>query len=174
MEPKSYSPSTAAKAANVHPNTIRGWTEQYAEFLSPGSQERPRRYTPADVAVFQAIEDMRRQAIEIDEILQRLRQIPEADLQQPSIETASVAPETTKTGSAEVFDLEAATGASPAILAVRELASVATSRIDDVNRRLDSLEKQRSNTWFAIVGFALGAGVVLIAILIVLMLLRTQ
>lgn len=173
MEPKSYSPSTAAKAVNLHPNTIRGWTKQYAEFLSPGSQERPRRYTPADVAVFQAIEDMRRQDIEPDEILQRLRQIPEADLQQPSIETVTEAPETTKPGAADEYNLETVSGASAAILAVRELASVATSRIDDVNRRLDSLEKQRSNTWFAIVGFALGAGVVLLAILIVLSLLRT-
>lgn len=96
-----YTPAQAATRANVHGNTIRNWSREYAAFLSPSArgEHGPRLYDDADPSVLCAIAALRKSGVPANEIpshLQRQEAIVEVEpttaLQKPP-QAAQTAPD---------------------------------------------------------------------------------
>lgn len=179
----AVTPSQAAKLLGVHVNTIRLWTGEYGDVLSESAHSRPRLLQPQDVAVLQLVHSLRAEGLPRSAVLERLRQMPAADIQQPYIDAApaavpAVATETPVAPpaaqlvpvdvSALMTDLAVlvdsrATATQETVSRVEE----AVSRVDD---RLRKLETQRT-LWLG-VAIGLVAGLVLGVIVAAVLLLR--
>lgn len=70
-----FTPSQVAKKANVSGQTIRNYSSEYAELLSPTAsvENGPRLYTDEDVQTLCAIAELRRARIPPNEIVDRLQ-----------------------------------------------------------------------------------------------------
>lgn len=68
-------PAQVAKLANAHPNSVRKWSADYAEFLSPAAsgEHGPRLYTEQDVETIRTIAALRNSNVPPAEVAQRLR-----------------------------------------------------------------------------------------------------
>lgn len=68
-------PAQVARKANVTPQTIRNYSTQYGEFLSPEArgENGPRVYNDADVEILCAIASLRNSGLSTDEVIERLR-----------------------------------------------------------------------------------------------------
>lgn len=68
-------PAQVAKIANVHPNTVRKYSRDYAEFLSENARgdDGPRLYNEEDVEVIRAIAALRNSGMPPAEVTRRLR-----------------------------------------------------------------------------------------------------
>lgn len=173
----TYTPSQAAQLLGVHVNSVRQWVDAYADVLSDGARSRPRLLSPADLAVLQLVQQLRAENLPRSEVLQRLRQTPLADRQQPFIEAApavAVQPTETPTDSptAPLVPLDvSATLVDLAMLVDRRATATqeALQRLDErTSARLQRLETQRS-VWLGVaVGLLLGLalGVILAAVLL--------
>ncbi len=164
MDGKVYSPATAAKLVGVHPNSIRAWTTTYASLLSAGAQEMPRRLTAQDVAILQAIKQLRDEDFPPDAIVYRLSQVPDSDLRQPHID-APQAPQLPTTADSTALPAPVDSGAAMAL-------QIASERMNQLDARLSRIERQRSIVAAAIVGAVAGALLVALGIFIASMLLR--
>ena len=167
MPPERYTPTQTARHASVSPNTVRSWTKEYREFLSehanpPAGVDRS--FTASDVAVIQAIAQLRANNLSHEDVKERLRQQPPEPLQetQDSPSEAASAPDVANA-------LVPASDAVQAFLAhaAGKLDDVAT-KVGDVDRRLERVESQRMLIWVALGGIAVGAVVVTAIVLIVL------
>lgn len=179
----ALTPSQAAKLLGVHANSVRSWCDEYADVLSESARSRPRLLQPSDVAVLQLVHSLRAEGHSRSVVLERLRQMPAADRQQPYIDAApaAVPVQATETPvappaaqlvpvdvSAVLVDL--ATLVDSRATATQEdvrRTQEAVSRVDD---RLRKLETQRS-VWLG-VAVGLVAGLVLGVILAAVLLLR--
>jgi DNA-binding transcriptional MerR regulator len=156
----------------VHVNTIRLWTGEYADMLSDSARSRPRLLQPRDVAVLQLVHSLRAEGLPRSAVLERLRQTPTADIQQPWLDAAPAVTEATETPVAPPVaqlvpvDVSAVLVDLAALVDSRATATQeAVSRVDE---RLRRLETQRS-VWLGVaVGVAVGLvlGVILAAVLL--------
>lgn len=71
-----YTPIQVARRANVAVQSIRNWSNDYAEFLSPAARGEagPRIYSDEDMSVLCAVAALRKSGVRRDEIMQRLRE----------------------------------------------------------------------------------------------------
>ena len=175
IEREVYTPATAAAVVNVHANTIRLWAKEYAPALSDGAQSKPFKFTPADVATFQVIKDLRSAGVEPTDILQRLGEMPKADLQRPYIENAENVTEppeneirSNHTGPAPIAPHSATSTVSLPV----NVTELIVSRLDNVSDRLTTLEARRTAVqWFA-VGVVVGGVLIVAGLLVAVLLLR--
>lgn len=70
-----YTPIQVARRANVVVQSIRNWSRDYAEFLSPGARGEagPRLYSDEDVSVLCAVAALRKSGVARAEVVARLR-----------------------------------------------------------------------------------------------------
>lgn len=71
-----YTPIQVARRANVVVQSIRNWSRDYAEFLSPGARGEagPRLYSDEDVSVLCAVAALRKSGVARAEVVARLRE----------------------------------------------------------------------------------------------------
>jgi len=149
--PANYPTKYTANRLNVTTNTVRNWSEQYADYLSasarPGQQSE-RRFTERDLTVFEYIKQLRSEGLKEDEIKQRLSETSFADTEVLS--------------SSENALQEAASAAlaqtSPDVTTATPALIVA---LDDLERRFEALErsvgKSQQNQRDYVQGVAVGA-----------------
>lgn len=68
-----YTPIQVARRANAHPNSIRNWAREYAEFLSSPGQSGRRLFTDEDMQVLCAVAALRKSGMPPGEVAERLR-----------------------------------------------------------------------------------------------------
>lgn len=169
----AYTPSQAAALLAVHVNTVRSWCDEYAAVLSDGARSRPRLLSPADVAVLQLVQTLRAEGLPRSAVLDRLRQTPTADLQQPYIDGApAVAAQPTdsptETPTAPLAPLDVSTVLADLVTLVDSRAASAQEDVRRLETRLGRLETQRT-LWLGVaVGVAVGImlGVIAAAVLL--------
>ena len=169
----AYTPSQAAALLGVHVNTVRQWTAEFADVLSDGARSRPRLLSPADLAVLQLVQQLRAENLPRSEVLQRLRQTPLADRQQPFIEAApavAVQPTETPTDSptAPLVPLDVSATLVDLAMLVDSRTTATQDSVSRLDARLQRLEAQRS-VWLGVaVGLVVGLvlGVILAAVLL--------
>ena len=168
----TQTPSQVAALLGVHPNSVRSWCDEYGAMLSESARSRPRLLQPQDVAVLQLVHSLRAEGLSRSAVLERLRQTPTADIQQPWLDAAPAVTEATETPVAPPVaqlvpvDVSAVLVDLAALVDSRATATQeAVSRVDE---RLRRLETQRS-VWLGVaVGVAVGLvlGVILAAVLL--------
>lgn len=69
-------PAQVAKIAHVHPNTIRLWATEYADFLTPAARGEtgPRLFSDEDTEILRSVATLRATGMPPAEIVERLRQ----------------------------------------------------------------------------------------------------
>jgi len=158
-----YSPSEVARTLGVSPSTVRNWTSEYGEQLTPAARGEAgsRLYSDADVAVLQYVAQLRAEKLPRAAVLVRLRE--------------------TRFGEAETLVTQPAAGTdTPAVsptealqpfMAAQYLAHLET-RLDavqhSVDERLQAAERRQQRTvnallYGVIVGFALAMFLLAIA-----------
>lgn len=170
----AYTPSQAAQLLGVHVNTVRSWCGEYAAVLSDGARSRPRLLSPGDVAVLQLVQQLRAENLPRSEVLQRLRQTPTADLQQPWLDAAPAvavqptgAPTETPTAPlAPPLDVSAVLVDIAALVDSRTTATQEDVR--RIDERLRTLEAQRLLWIGAAVGLLAGLALGVIAAAVLL------
>jgi len=168
MPPSSQlSPLHASELLGIHANTVRLWCTEYAEFLSESAKSRPRLLSASDVAVLQLVQQLRTEGHPRSEVLQRLRETPEADRTAPYIETVSAQPtEATETPTSALA--APAVDVSALLLSVAELVDARSAKdVKALDERLRKIEAQR--LWWVAVSVGVVAGIVLGVILAVLL-----
>jgi DNA-binding transcriptional MerR regulator len=173
----TYTPSQAAQLLGVHVNTVRSWCNEYADVLSDGARSRPRLLSPSDVAVLQLVQQLRAENLPRSEVLQRLRQTPTADLQQPWLDAAPAvavqptdSPTETPTAPLVPLDVSAVLVDIAALVDRRTTGTQeAIQRLDErTDARLRTLEAQRS-VWLGVaVGLLAGLALGVIAAAVLL------
>lgn len=165
MEPATYTPAQAAPLVGVHANSIRTWTDEYREVLSPGATTRPRHLTPGDVATLQHVAAYRRAGLESTDILRRLREMPPDALQQPTINATeeSVLPAPASPPDA----LSAAIAALAASFAAERSAPGVT--VEDVRREQESTRAEIARLRLAVVVVGVAVGVLMLVVVILLL-----
>ena len=173
IEREVYTPASAAGVVGVHANTIRLWATEYGPAVSEDARSKPDKFTPADVATFQAIKDLRAAGVEPTDILQRLSQVPKDELQRPYIEDTEKTPlETAEIASRSNTSNEGAIvapGASSTVdfaMVAHDLAVLVDRRNDETVSRLDKLERQRHGAVMLAAGIVIGVGLVVLALLL--------
>ena len=164
MEGKTYNPASAARIVGVHPNSIRQWTATYASLLSDAATHAPRKLSAQDVAVLQAVKQLRDEGYDVDAIIYRLSQVPDSDLRQPTIDATGTPQQPTMADSTAPLAIVD----SVAAVAVQ----IASERLSQLDARLARLERQRSIVAAAILGAVAGALLVALGIFIASLLLR--
>ncbi len=159
MAPERYTPTQTARHAGISPNTVRLWSREYREFLSEHANPAPgvdRAYTPGDVAMMQAIAQLRANNISTADVKERLRsQPPQApDTLQDNTTAANEAPAAPPVSNA----------LAPASDAVQTFLAHAGTKLDDVaskvdgmDRRIERIESQRMLVLVALAGVGVGA-----------------
>ena len=92
MPATTFTPAAVAKRLDVHPNSVRAWCSEWAEFLDAGANPpsgTPRTLTLRDVAVFQVVMDGRKDGLTREQIAEQLRVSPPVASAQPYIEAAA-------------------------------------------------------------------------------------
>jgi len=165
-------PAQAAKLIGVHANSVRSWCDEYADVLSESARSRPRLLLPSDVAVLQLVHSLRAEGLPRSAILDRLRQTPAADIQQPWLDAAALPAVATETPTAPPVAQLVPVDVSALMTDLAVLVdSRATATQEDVRRidaRLQRLETQRT-LWIGVaVGLVAGVvlGVILAAVLL--------
>ena len=162
-------PAQAARLLGVHVNTIRLWTGEYADVLSESARSRPRLLQPRDVALLQLVHSLRAEGLPRSAVLERLRQTPTADIQQPYIDAAPVATETpTAPPVAQLVPIDVSAVLVDLAALVDSRTTAVQEDVKRVDERLRRLETQRS-VWLGVaVGVAVGLvlGVILAAVLL--------
>ena len=168
---KRYTPAQAAQLLSVHANTIRKWVEDFGDVLSPDATGRPRLLRDSDIAVLQIASQLRSEGISVADVLSRLREIPVADRQSPTIDATPAHVDATTQPTEDSTQLPAPVDVSALLT---DLAVVVDGRVsavqEDVRRvdeRLTQIEKQRSVWTGVAIGIAIGVvlGVIVAAIL---------
>lgn len=175
IEREVYTPATAAAVVGVHANTIRLWAKEYGAALSDDARSKPFKFTPADVATFQAIKDLRAAGVEPTDIIQRLSQVPREELQRPYIENAENVTETPETEIRSNHTSDAAIAPhspSSTVSLPVNVTELIVSRLDNVSDRLSTLEARRTAVqWFAL-GAVAGGALIVAGLLLAWLLLR--
>lgn len=182
IEREVYTPHSAGQVVGVHANTIRQWTRIYAPLLSAASQEKPAAYTPADVAMFQAIKELRAVDIDPPSIIERMRQVPPSELQSPYIEGQ---PAQERPGTPQIADRSSPSSDAPIAphsqptavdvsAVMHDLAVLVDSRHDRtverltaIDERLAAIEQRRHGLVMLIAGVGLGVLVTAVAVVLV-------
>lgn len=149
---ETSTPAQAAAILNVHSNTVRAWTREYADVLSDSACGRPRLLTPRDVALLQVVAQLRADGLTADTILQRLREVPDTDIQQPYIDVTAPTVEdvTTEPTVSSALDV------SIVLRDIAGLMDTRTSKITQDVRQLDERVRQLESRRTLWVGIAIG------------------
>lgn len=133
-----YTPAQIAQRANVHPNTVRNYSRDYAEFLSPGARgdDGPRLFDDADLSVLCAVAALRKSGVSAADVPAHLRTISLVDtIQTPTLP----APQNAQEGQGEALSLQM-------------VSNMLQSRLEALERRIEARERH-SHLW------TLGTGV---------------
>lgn len=116
-----------ARIANVSESTIRNYSRDYAELLSPQARGDfgPRLFDEADVSTLVTVANLRREDVPRVEIIERLKRGDIVIDAAPSPQQAAPKPQ----------------DAPHAALAVVDVQSIIVGRIEAVERRLDSRDR---------------------------------
>ena len=183
MDSKRFSPKAAAVIVGCGGSTIRTWSREYAEFLSPGANPgdgSARLFSEADLAVLQLVRDIRqREALTTAQVVERLRQVPVGTLQKPYIDPSGVA-----AVSSVVAAAEAATGldspqaaqlpavrGDPVTLLDSRLATILEAQAA-LATDVAALRRERSGVILVVAGVGAGVIVGLLLALLIVALLR--
>jgi DNA-binding transcriptional MerR regulator len=123
-----YTPKQVAERANVHSNSIRNWSDDYAEFLSPEARGETgaRLYTDEDVDTLCTVAALRRTGLKQSQVADRLR----AAAVPPVVDVATSQPPET---------LQTAYNSLQAPLAV---TSIQHAPYNALQRQVDTLERR--------------------------------
>ena len=146
----TYQVKGASALVGVSASSIRAWCGTFSEFLSatanPGA-DQPRVFTEQDVGVFQRIQELRTvHNLTYDQIADRLRKEGTAQLQ-PFIDATAQPPAPAPAPQQPTVTQESPQQA-PAMIelytAVITHQSAITARLDALQQRIDSQEKDRT------------------------------
>ena len=139
-----YNVSQAARYSGVSGTTIRGWTREYSDYLSPTANPpagQPRQFTEDDVRVFATVATLRAQLVTTEDIRaaldagQRIEPMPPPEVERPGqADRASDAP------NVEAHAAAAAAAASTAIDIYRDRVTALETRADQLADRLIAAE----------------------------------
>lgn len=155
-----YSVADVAAIAGVSASSIRNWSGQFADYLSPGANPPPgteRIFTETDAAVLQQIQQLRRQHVGYSDIPARLQV-----LDVTSMETfIDLSPSTPVTSPTE---------APQDVVNALSIVEAIDRRYTALEARLSSYERDQASklTWF-VWGVLAGLAITLIAILAILL-----
>ena len=144
----SFTPIQVARRANVAVQSIRNWSRDYAEFLSPGARGEagPRLYSDEDVSVLCAVAALRKSGVARAEVVARLREdVPGV----VDVEPTPQPTQATQTGQNEALALYAA-------------QSSLQSRVEALERRMDGHADR------LVTGIVLGVALTLVVVALVL------
>lgn len=141
-----YTPAQIAQRANVHPNSIRNWSRDYADFLSAGARgdNGPRLFDDADLSILCAVAALRKSGVAAADVPAHLRTISVVDSLQTPTQIAPPAPQE---------------GQGNAV-GIQLVYSSLQSRMEAIERRMVARE-QRAYWW--VLGTGIWIGVVLMA-----------
>ena len=172
----TQTPSQVAALLGVHVNTVRAWCTEYAAVLSDGARSRPRLLSPGDVAVMQLVQTLRAENLPRSAVLERLRQTPTAELQQPYIDAAPAVSATpaqptdspTETPTAALAPLDVSATLVDLAMLVDSRTTATQEDVRRIDVRLRTLEAQRLLWIGAAVGLLAGLalGVIVAAVLL--------
>lgn len=169
---KRYTPAQAAQLLDCHANTIRKWIADFGDVLSPDATGRPRLLRESDIATLQIAATMRSEGVGVADVLSRLREIPVADRQSPTVDVASTHVDATMTPTGDATQLPAPVDVSALLTDLAVMVDGRVTQVDErlrsVDERLAKVETQRS-VWLGVaIGVAVGItlGVILAAILL--------
>lgn len=155
-------PTEVARKANVSVQTVRNYTREYANLLSPGARGEvgTRLFSDEDVEVFCTIAALRKSGVPPGEIAQRIRN-NEAP---PIIDVTPQATPQEATGSPQ-----AALEATPSLQAQPTSLEVRVVAVETVNdmilKRLDAMrEEQKDRINYGITMLVIGAAGMLVAV----------
>ena len=139
-----YNVSQAARYSGVSGTTIRGWTREYSDYLSPTANPpagQPRQFTEDDVRVFATVATLRAQLVTTEDIRaaldagQRIEPMPPPEVERPGqADRAGDAP------NVEAHAAAAAAAASTAIDIYRDRVTALETRADQLADRLIAAE----------------------------------
>ena len=146
-------PAEVARRANVHVNTIRNWTTDYAVLLSPQARGEAgaRIFTDEDVDTVRTIATLRRTGMQPAEIIERIQ----ADNTPPVVDVTPNTP----TGSPQEAH-NAPQGTSLVRYTPQEAHNALQARFEHFERHQDALIKAalvRGAIWGAVGATAVGA-----------------
>lgn len=169
----TQTPSQVAALLGVHPNSVRSWCDEYGAMLSESARSRPRLLQPQDVAVLQLVHSLRSEGLSRSAVLERLRQTPTADIQQPYIDAVQALPAVaTETPvappAAQLVPVDVSALMTDLAVLVDSRATATQETVSRIDERLRRLETQRT-LWLGVaVGLVAGLvlGVILAAVLL--------
>jgi DNA-binding transcriptional MerR regulator len=141
-------PSQVAKKANVSGQTIRNYSSEYAELLSPTASVKngTRLYTDEDVQTLCAIAELRKAGIPPDEIVARLQSdiptIVDVDSNEPLKDA-----------------VEPPKSSQEALLAPQMVLSTINDRFEAIERQIEAQERRQHDKW-TIIALSFIAGMV--------------
>lgn len=155
-------PAQVAKSANVTVGTIRNWTRDYGDLLSPEArgENGPRRFNDEDVSVILAIAALRKSGVPPSEIAQHV-----SNHEVPPVVDANV--DTPQSPLQSDYNALQSVQVLPQALQIAHNAL--QSRVEAVERALQLVEQRQAARVDALVtGIVLGGAAVLIVVALVL------
>lgn len=144
----SFTPIQVARRANCAVQSIRNWSRDYAEFLSPGARGEagPRLYSDEDVSILCAVAALRKSGVARAEVVARLRE------EVPGVVDVEATPQPT----------QATRTAQNEALALYAAQSGLQSRVEALERRMEG------HTDRLVTGIILGMALTLLVVALVL------
>lgn len=162
-------PAQVAKRANVHVNSIRNWSVDYADLLSPQArgEEGARLFTDEDVQTILAIAALRKSGVPPSEISGRIRQHEVPPVVDVATETLQSSPQEAhnalQTTSNAISPLQVAHNA------LQSHQEATDKRIDMLERTLILMQQSESNRNSSLItGIVIGGAITLIVVALAL------
>lgn len=159
-----------AKALGVTTNTIRNWTKQYGDHLSPGAQPaagQERNYDPHDLAVLRYVQGCVKEGLQHTEIALRLTETTIGAAEAPE---APQAP--TETAPEALLPLQVAQASIERFDTLQTALQRQADRLQAIEAQQSRLQEQRFNTWILVAGIAIGVVLTVAAVWLALLVLR--
>lgn len=155
-------PTEVARKANVSVQTVRNYTREYADLLSPTARGEvgTRLFSDEDVEVFCTIAALRKSGVPPGEIAQRIR-----DNEAPPIidVTPQAKPQEATEGPQTAIEATPSPQAQPTSLEVRVVAVETVN--DMILKRLDAMrDEQKDRINYGITMLVIGAALMLVAV----------
>jgi DNA-binding transcriptional MerR regulator len=167
MPPERYTPTQTARHAGISPNTVRLWAKEYREFLSEYANPAAgvdRAFTAGDVAMMQAIAQLRSNNISIADVKERLRQQPPEPLHEVTTDSIGGARNDDTGGQGHLIPLASLESILERSVGTAELRD----KLEVVDRRIERIESKRESQlmliWVALAG--VGVGAILVAVVV--------
>lgn len=151
----------AASKLQISPNTLRNWSEQYSQFLSPSAQpgvQPERRFTEKDLTILTYIKQLRSEGLQVAEITERLS---ETSFQETEIlEATTEAIQPASSGSIALQTTPEGLQQAPAPIVGQDYLLSIERRFEALERSVK--EEMRPRWWWLVAGIGIGIGLAVV------------